>query len=288
MKTPPEDVEQQKASSDEEASAVRWTGLTHPGRFRKNNEDAFLALTIDSREVRYLGKTGQASLDIGDLVFAVSDGMGGANAGEFASRIAVQKITELLPKSFNLGAMGVNRGFSDILNELFVRIHKEMTQMSVYYEECRGMGATLSLGWVTPGWLHFCHIGDSRIYYLPKAGGLKQLTEDHSHVGWLQRTGKINEREARSHPERHILQQVLGGKCKQISPQLGSVGVEPGDRFVLCTDGVNEGVWDRRIEELMREPPPRFKELDPANRLVKDSMEESGRDNLTALVIEFA
>lgn len=279
-------------SNEEEKSApplaVRWSGMTHPGRYRKSNEDAFLALTFDAREVRYLGKTGEAEVDGGDMVFAVSDGMGGANAGEFASRIAVQKITDLLPKSFKLGAIGVDRGFTDILNELFLRIHKEMTQMSAYYEECRGMGATLSLGWISPGWLHFCHIGDSRIYYLPKGGGLKQLTEDHSHVGWLKRSGKINEREARLHSDRHILQQVLGGKCDQINPQVGSVGFERGDRFVLCTDGVNDGVWDRRIEELVRQPPERFKELDPAHRLVKDSMEESGRDNLTALVVEIS
>lgn len=262
--------------------------MTHVGRFRKNNEDAFLALTFDAQEVKYLGKTGEAMLDRGDFVFAVSDGMGGAKSGEFASRIAVQKITELLPRSFHLGVLGVDRGFSDILNELVQRIHKEMTQMSAYYEECSGMGATLSLGWLSPGWMNFCHVGDSRIYYLPRDGGLKQLTEDHTHAGWLQRSGKINEREARNHPERNQLQQVLGGKCRMVSPQIGRVGVEPGDRFVFCSDGVNDGVWDRRIEELMRNPPQRFAELNPAHRLVQDSMEESGRDNITAVVVEIA
>ncbi|MDQ8205320.1 protein phosphatase 2C domain-containing protein [Pelagicoccus sp. SDUM812003] len=267
---------------------LRWDGMTHPGRFRKNNEDAFLALTFDALQVRYLGKSGESATETGDFVFAVSDGMGGAKSGEFASRIAVQKITELLPKSFNLGALGVDRGFSDILVELFQRIHKEMTQMSAYYEECRGMGATLSLGWFSPGMMHFCHIGDSRIYYLPSVGGLKQITEDHTHVGWLQRSGQINEREARNHPERNQLQQVLGGKCRQIAPQVGSVVVEPGDRFLFCSDGVMDGVWDRRIEELLRQPPPRFAELRPAERLIKDSMEESGRDNITALVVEVA
>lgn len=275
-----------ESEKDPEMLPVRWSGLTHPGRYRKNNEDAFLALTFDARELRLLGKTGASELDTGDFVFAVSDGMGGANAGEFASRIVVQKITELLPRTFNLGALGMDRGFSDILPELFQRIHKEMSQMSAYYEECSGMGATLSLGWLTPGWMHFCHIGDSRIYYLPKDGAMKQLTEDHTHVGWLFRSGKINEREARMHGERNLLQQVLGGKCLQISPQVGRVGVEAGDRFVFCSDGINDGIWDRRIEELMRQPPARFSEMDPANRLVQDSLEESGRDNLTAVVVE--
>lgn len=265
---------------------LQWNGMTHPGRFRKNNEDAFLALSFDSREVRYLGKLGSSAMTVGDFVFAVSDGMGGANAGEFASRIAVQKIAELLPRSFKLGAMGVDRGFSDILAELFQRIHKEMTQMAAYYEECEGMGATLSLCWFAPGWLHFCHVGDSRIYYLPAEGGIRQLTEDHSHVGSLYRAGKLNEREAKQHPQRHVLDQVLGGKTRHVTPQYGKVNIEPGDRFLLCTDGVNDGVWDRRIDELLRQPPARFVQMNPALRLITDSLEESGRDNLTAVVVE--
>ncbi len=275
-----------ETAEDTDGTMLSWTGLTHPGRFRKNNEDAFLALTFNSEGLQYLGKSGSASMDRGDFLFAVSDGMGGANAGEFASRVAVQKIAELLPKTFKLAAYGMQRGFAEILTELFQRIHKEMTEMAAYYEECRGMGATLSLGWMSPGWLHFCHIGDSRIYYFPKDGGSRQLTEDHTHVGWLFRSGKINEREARTHAERNLLQQVLGGKCIKIDPQVGSVGIESGDRFVFCSDGIMDGIWDRRVEELIRNPPPRFADMGPANRLVQDALEESGRDNLTAVVVE--
>jgi len=242
---------------------LSWSGITHAGRFRKNNEDAFLALNFDAREIRYLGKTGEASLDIGDYIFAVSDGMGGANAGEFASRIAVQKLTDLLPSSFKLSAIGISDDCTALLRELFIRIHDEMTMMSRSYEECRGMGATLSLCWFTPKWMYFAHIGDSRIYYFPADGDppSRQITHDHSYVGDLQRKGRINEREARMHPERNIerniLSQALGGRCYEIDPQVGAVGYESGDRFVLCTDGVNEGVWDRRLGELVKSPPER-------------------------------
>src|SRR5688500_8895765 len=77
-----------------------WSGITDRGRVRENNEDSFLALNFDGHEVRYLGKTGSSSVADADFVFAVSDGMGGAKSGEFASRIAVDRITRLLPRSF--------------------------------------------------------------------------------------------------------------------------------------------------------------------------------------------
>jgi len=133
--------------------------------------------------------------------------------------------------------------------------------------------------------MYFAHSGDSRIYHLPRAGGMKQLSHDHTHPGELFRKGKINERELRTHPEKHILWRSLGGKTKNIEPQLGAVEYEAGDRFVLNSDGINDGIWDRRLEELIRNPPARLKDLLPSERLVNYSLEESGRDNLTAIVV---
>lgn len=268
------------------APALRWSGRTDRGRFRTNNEDAFLALNFDAREVRYLGKTGESTLAESDFVFAVSDGMGGAKSGEFASRIAVQEITRLLPRSFNVSALGLSSGFNDILSELFSAIHRSITRLGSSYEECAGMGATLSLAWFTPEWMYFAHIGDSRIYYLPKEGGLTQVTHDHSHVGWLRRNGRINEREARTHPGRSSLQQALGGGHQLLEPHIGAVGHRPGDRFLLCSDGLIDGIWDRALEELIRTPSPSQAHEDPAQRLVTEAVANSGRDNTTAIVVE--
>jgi protein phosphatase len=262
---------------------IAWSGMTHVGRVRKNNEDTFLALASDGRQVSFLGKVGEARADNSDFVFAVSDGMGGARSGEFASRIAVDKITKLMPRGFRLTAAGLSSGFNDIMGELFGNIHRDLLQLGASYEECRGMGATLSLCWFAPGWMYFGHIGDSRIYYLPKEGPMRQVTHDHSHVGWLQRQGKISEREARSHPRKNALQQALGAGHQFLEPHMGAIGYQPGDRFVICSDGLVDGLWDRRIEEIVR---TENAVAGLARRLVEEAVSASGRDNTTALSIE--
>lgn len=267
---------------DPRPPALQWSGLTHRGRFRKNNEDSFLALAFNGHEVNYLGKTGQTTLGSHDCVFAVSDGMGGAAAGEFASKITVEKITRLLPRSFRASAAGMSVDFADVLPELFAEIHRALLFLGASYEECSGMGATLSLAWFAPGWMYFGHIGDSRIYYFPRAGGITQLTHDHSHVGWLRRSGKINEREQRMHPAKNSLQQALGAGHQTVEPQVGAVGCEPGDRFLLCSDGLVEGLWDRQFDEMIRAHPV----AEVARLMVHEAVAVSGRDNTTALVVE--
>jgi protein phosphatase len=268
------------------APIIHWSGMTHVGRVRTNNEDSFLGVTVNGREVCYLGKVGDASLSESDYVFAVSDGMGGAKSGEFASRIALDKITKLLPKGFRLSAQGMVSGFSDLLSELFGSIHNELLKLGYSYEECAGMGATLSLCWFSPEWMYFGHIGDSRIYYLPRDGELTQITHDHSHVGFLRRSGHINEREARTHPRRNALNQALGAGHQFVEPHLGAVGYRPGDRFLICSDGLIDGLWDRNIEELIRSPDAAATAVEPACRLVEKAVQNSGSDNTTAVVIE--
>ena len=264
---------------------LRWSGWTDVGRVRKNNEDSFLALEFDACEVRRLGKAGEASTSNADFAFAVSDGMGGAMAGEYASRIAVEKITTLLPRSFHQSAHGLNAGVNDVLAELFDQIHRALVYVGNSYEECAGMATTLSLGWFTPGWLYFGHVGDSRIYYLPARGGeLKQLTADDTHVGWLLRNRMISEHEARTHPRRNVLQKALGGDNRFVDAQVGAVAYEPGDTFLFCTDGLTAGLFDHRVIDLLRAPASTGDGI--ARQLVEESVRNDGRDNTTALVIQ--
>ena len=266
---------------------LSWSGWTDRGKVRPSNEDSFVALQFDAREVHRLGKTGESSNAHHDFAFAVSDGMGGAMAGEFASRIAVEKITTLLPRSYKLSALGLDADIDDILAELFDQIHRALVYVGNSYEECRGMETTLSLCWFTPSWMYFAHIGDSRVYYLPaREGGLQQLSHDDTHVGWLFRNGKINEREARSHPRRNVLQKALGGTNQFVDPQVGAVAYDTGDIFLVCTDGLVDGLYDAHLLEILRPPDGSSPDPNPARDLVNESLTKSGRDNTTALVVK--
>ncbi len=266
---------------------LKWFGQTDRGKVRPNNEDAFLGLQFDAREVHRLGKIGEATIAHMDFAFAVSDGMGGARAGELASRVTVEKITTLLPRSFKQAASGLGPGFSDLFTELFEQIHRALAFVGNSYEECQGMEATLSLCWFTPGWMYFGHIGDSRIYYLPaRGGGLKQLSQDDTHVGWLFRNGTLNEREARTHPRRSVLQKALGAGNQFVEPQVGAVAYEAGDVFLLCSDGLVAGLYNQQLAELLQAPEIPTTNANPADILVATSVANDGSDNTTALVVQ--
>ena len=266
-------------------NSLQWFGLSDRGRFRPQNEDAFLGMIFDAQEANLLGKVGGSQLGAHELVFAVSDGIGGAAAGEFASRITVEQIKKLLPKAFQKTRKGLESGAAAVLTELYTQIHSSLLYLGGSYQECSEMGATLSLCWFTPDWLFFGHIGDSRIYHLPVAGGMKQLSHDDTYVGWLLRNRQINEREARSHPRKNILQRALGAGHQFVDPQVGALRLEKGDSVLICSDGIVDGMFDAQIEEILRETSSTQSGLNPAETLVRTAVEQSGRDNTTAVVV---
>jgi protein phosphatase len=102
----------------------------------------------------------------------------------------------------------------------------------------------------------------------------------------MRRKGELNEREARTHPRRNALQQSLGAGTQFIEPHVGAVGHRPGDRFLICSDGLVDGLWDRRIEEIIRSHVPSPGGPTVAQLLVDEAVLSSGRDNTTALLVE--
>jgi len=265
---------------------IQWSGLTHVGRFRPNNEDSFLAAVLDRRGISYLGKAGDSPAEDREFIFAVSDGMGGQKSGEFASKIATQKIAMQLPQHFGVTPQFPQAYCDKVLLRLFESIHQDMLNLSKHDQNCVEMGATLTLLWLRRDRVYFGHVGDSRLYQIAHDQHIKQVTEDHNYVGWLRRNGKINEREAREHPQRSVLSQCLGAGHRYLNPQLGSFEYANGDALVLCTDGVNDGLWDRGIEEMIRTPSSEWASKEAADRLVLSAVAESGRDNATAVVIQ--
>ena len=273
--------------SKQKPLSLKWFCWTDKGKVRANNEDSFLGLRFDAQELNRLGKVGEASLEQMDFTFAVSDGMGGARAGEFASKIAVERITTLLPRCFSRANRKEPVNFSGSLVELFRQIHRALGHFGQSYDECRGMETTMSLCWFNAGTMNFGHVGDSQIYHLPSGRNeVTQLTDDDTYVAWLFRQGIINDREARTHPRRNVLQKALGGENQYVDPQTGSVGLKRGDLFLICSDGLSEGLYNHQMVDLLRLTKNGGANFNPARELVETSVKNDGRDNVTAIVLE--
>lgn len=269
-------------------STIKWSGMTHPGRLRKSNQDAFLGLILYENEAHYLGKEDEHELGAHQFVFAVSDGMGGAMAGDFASKLILQSTTKRLPVAIKENDTQSKKARANLLAKMIKEIHGEVLSVARGYDECKGMGGTLSLCWIHSQGISFAHVGDSRIYKIPSGQSIEQVSEDHSEVGRLFRAGKLNERESKTHPRRHILDQCMGGRNHNVTPQIGELTWQKGDHIILCSDGICDGLYDRSIEATVVRPAPNIANLTISERLVKEALFSSGRDNLTSLVIELA
>ncbi|MFN7731846.1 MAG: protein phosphatase 2C domain-containing protein [Pirellula sp.] len=282
-------------SAADRALEVSWSAMSHPGSFRANNEDRFLAILSDGKGVRYLGKTGAADTANGDLVFAVADGMGGERSGELAGKIAVDRITQMLPAACWTHDAQLLEQSEELLRALFRSIHQELDRVGVDMW-CRNMGSTLTLVWIHRSLVMYAHVGDTRLYHVTRAGeaatgagnaaSMRQISEDHTFVGWLRRNGQINERQARFHPRKNVLSRALGASHQFVEPQIGALELKHGDKLLLCSDGVIEGLWDHALLDLMVSPDSVQASQTAAQRIVLSAVSESGRDNATAIVIE--
>jgi serine/threonine protein phosphatase PrpC len=276
----------------ESGVSFRWSACSDPGTFRSNNEDRFLGVISNRHGIRYLGKVGSASTADCDTVFAVADGMGGERSGELAGKIATDELTRMLPKAQALNNRILAETYPQILKDLFQSIHRELDRIG-FDVHCRNMGSTFTVVWIHGRLVMYAHIGDTRLYRLVRAEGestyplkMTQISEDHTFVGWLRRTGQINERQARFHPRKNVLSRALGASHQFVEPQIGSFTLTPGERLLLCTDGVIEGLWDHAIRDLVCDMTSLDPSISAAERLVRTAVLESGRDNSTAIIVE--
>jgi len=271
---------------------VSWHGKCDIGRYRKSNEDACLYASCSGKGHEIEGESGGLRLNDADFICAVSDGLGGANAGERASELAMEQLGKVIPQTFKASASGFEPDFLGYLSEAVNAVHLAINREASVVKKRSGMGATLSLCWFTPTRLWFAHIGDSRIY-LFRNGEITMLTHDHTRVGHLMRTGILNERQAREHPRRHVLQQALGAGLDKIEPQFGSIGHMPGDWFLLCSDGLTDGLWDKNLAEVLSHAKKRMAAGEESTgeacvTLLDRSLRASGKDNTSLIVVGLA
>jgi PPM family protein phosphatase len=224
---------------------VRVGARSDIGRARERNEDAYL---------------------IREPLFAVADGMGGARGGDVASSLALEILrgdgpTELIETIKQANQRVLERAESD--------------------RDLRGMGTTLTAVVTEDAKAHVAHVGDSRAYLL-RDGNLQQLTEDHTLVQRMVREGKITPEEARRHPQRSVITRALGVEGNLPVDEL-TLEMQPGDRLLLCTDGLTSMVQRERIEEILAG------EDDPqaaCDRLIDAANRAGGDDNVTVIVLD--
>lgn len=233
-----------------------FTGLTDPGLVRSSNQDSY-----------YFDPDGR--------FFIVADGMGGHAGGEQASRIAAETIRNYLDNNWKS---------SDKTDILLKAALKEANQAilvdQVEHPERQDMGTTAVLVAFRNKKVWRGHVGDSRLYRFD-GDILLQLTEDHTWVGKAMQAGDITEEQAKVHPWRHVLSQCLGRKdLYQID--VAEIEINPGDRLLLCSDGLTEEVGDAEIKEiLMKSETPE----QAAANLVDTAKNNGGSDNVTVVIV---
>jgi serine/threonine protein phosphatase PrpC len=222
---------------------------TDTGRQRQANEDSYYA---------------KAPL------FAVADGMGGAQAGEVASRIAAG--------AFERGPRNVDATAEGQLEEIAQKANREIHRLAQEDSSRAGMGTTLTAAMLRDDEVAFGHVGDSRAYLL-RDGQLKRLTKDHSLVEELRRQGRLTEEQAEEHPQRSIITRALGPE-PSVNVDTMTFPARDGDVFLLCSDGLTTMVSDEEIRGIL----VNSKNLRAAvNRLVEAANRGGGRDNITAV-----
>jgi PPM family protein phosphatase len=229
--------------------AVDTIALTDTGRQRRDNEDSMLARAP---------------------VFVVADGMGGAQAGEVASRIAIEAFERGLPDGGSPEERLAGR-----MQEANLTIH----ELAAAERDRAGMGTTTTAAYLDDAHLAIAHVGDSRAY-LFRDDELTRLTQDHSLVEELRRQGKLTPEEAAEHPQRSIITRALGPEAT-VLVDTSSVAVRAGDVLLLCSDGLTSMISEARIAEILRTT----SDLEQAGRqLIDDANEAGGRDNITVVL----
>ena len=239
-----------------------------PGPVRAINEDAFV-------------------LDADQHLYAIADGMGGHNAGEVASQLALEALSGFVRRSSNDSDLswpyGVIAELSFLANRLRTALHlanRRVFRAAEARDDYTGMGTTLAAALIDGTRAAVAHVGDSRVYHW-SGGALHVLTRDDSWAAALLAQGFTGDELSR-HPMRHVLTNVIGAR-DQVDVHVRELALAAGDRLLLCSDGLYEPMSDDRIAPVLGSEPDAKA---AATRLVREALERGARDNVTAVVVD--
>ena len=239
---------------------MRIYSATDVGQKRKMNQDYVFA-TADP---------------VGNLpnLFVVADGMGGHNAGDYASSHAVTSMVEEIRQDADFNPVKVIRHAIECVNT-------EILTQAQQDEKLRGMGTTMVAATIVGHYAYVANVGDSRLYLINDER-IIQITKDHSLVEEMVRMGEISEEDARNHPDKNVITRALGA-TKDVAVDFFDVHLEPGDRLLLCSDGLTNMVLDEDIEDIIVSE----ELLETAGkRLVEAANENGGKDNIGIVLVE--
>ncbi|NTW04931.1 MAG: Stp1/IreP family PP2C-type Ser/Thr phosphatase [Peptococcaceae bacterium] len=235
---------------------MRWSQATEVGLVRKQNEDSICLLP----ELSF---------------FAVADGMGGHMAGEVASKMAIDFLVEKLKDLSNLDSASI---LAQAVRQSNERVYSFSMQEGIH----RGMGTTLTAAMIRKDKLILAHVGDSRAY-LVRGDNIIPLTEDHSLVQEMLRSGGITTEQAKKHPRRNILTRALGVE-ESVTVDLKEIPLELGDILILCTDGLYNLVSDKSIYNIVISA-DEFESI--AEYLADEALKAGGNDNISVIVVKY-
>ena len=206
-------------------------------------------------------------------LFIVADGMGGHKAGDYASKFCVEEIVKLINESSGKTVIGM-------IESAVARTNEQMIKQASEQSSLEGMGTTLVIATIMDDLLYVANIGDSRLYLISDT--IKQVTEDHSLVEEMIKTGELRRDEARFHPKKNVITRAVGTSSSVI-PDYFEVNVSKGDIILICSDGLSNMVEDNEMYEIIKKYET---DLETAgNELVKLANDNGGKDNIAIILI---
>jgi protein phosphatase len=284
---PPERQEEGVSSSQ---VGVDLGASSHPGAVRRNNEDHFLVARFDRAMQTLLTNlpAGAVPQRSGETAYAlvVADGVGGAAAGEVASREAIAGLVDLAlqtPDWIMRAGEGGRWDVSARMERRFQLVQHALTEQARADPGLYGMGTTLTVAVSLGARLLVVHVGDSRAY-LWRRGRLNRLTRDHTLAQALADAGAISPEEAATHRLRHVLTNVIGTRQEEIAVEIQQLRLEDGDQVLLCTDGLTDMASEEAIAAVLGRPGMAASACDA---LVGLALAGGGRDNVTVVLARY-